>query len=925
MAKEYVVIDLETTGLDIMHESIIEIAAVKVRRGLIVDSFSSLVACDKTIRPEIEALTGISNEMLAGQPELSEVLPQLEEFVGEADIAAHNAEFDANFLHRYWADDRQWLDTITLAQIAWPCFPSYSLANLCAYLNIDNTAAHRALGDAMAEAELFIAIEKQLDALPLSARQDIAKLCEGDDSPTGRLLRHKCGQIGAAVPQPESRRPDKPPSRPVDEYFTIDPEQITQCLGPDSIYSDRIDGFEERPQQLKMALAVADAFNSNGRLLVEAGTGTGKSLAYLLPAVLFSQGSGAQVAVSTHTRNLQEQLLNKDIPMLSRLLDRPVKAAVLKGRSNYLCRRLYQYLLNNPQENLRYFLMRVAVWRASSKTGDGGELTLTSYDRWKWQRVCASRENCAPFCPFSRHGSCIVQRVRGEAAAADVIIVNHSLLIANAAIEKGFLPELPYLVIDEAQHLEGAAEDQLTSCVDIFTTLDLLSRLSRRERGRAAGALTTLRKHLPTVMAEALLETALRQLDNIENDCETVIREAEGFFDLLAGAFRQPEEKISYYPHRVRILPRHRDSGQWELILSQGRSFETELENLSQHCFRLLDLLNDGDDSSEKERVPGSEEVYSAANLSRELAGTVNACLQEDDNYVAWVEFPDAAKKPSVNIAPIELGELLDMCLYQEKRSLVLTSATLAAGRDFTYFKHRLGLDRLEQPPRELVMASPFHYRDQALFTVVNDLPDWSRCSEVTAIEAISGSLIRLLAASRGRALVLFTSHFQLKAVFDNIRQPLAEQGITVLAHGVSGAPSGLLARLKAEDNICILGANSFWEGVDVSGSALSVLVVVRLPFWPPNTPIAQSRMERLEAEGRSPFNDYSLPQALIRFKQGFGRLIRSDQDSGVFCVLDRRIVEKYYGSRFIRALPDMRRIVGSTDEIAAQISGYLE
>ncbi|MBR2783373.1 MAG: DEAD/DEAH box helicase [Firmicutes bacterium] len=923
MAKEYVVIDLETTGLDIMNESIIEIAAVKVKRGLIVDSFSTLVACDTPLRPEIELLTGITTEMLAGQPELDEVLPQLEEFVGEADIAAHNAEFDSTFLHRFWADGRQWLDTITLAQIAWPCFPSYSLANLCAYLDIDNEAAHRALGDAMATAQLLIAIEKQLDALPITARQDILKLCEGDDSPTAHLLRRKCGQPGEAAAG-EGKRPDKPAPREIDEDYRIDLDQISSCLGPDSSCAERIEGFEERPQQLKMSLAVAKAFNNGGRLLVEAGTGTGKSLAYLLPAALFSQGSGAQVAVSTHTRNLQEQLLNKDIPMLSRLLDRPVKAAVIKGRSNYLCRRLYQYLLNNPQENLRYFLMRVAVWRSLTRTGDGGELTLTSYDRWKWQRVCASRENCAPFCPFSRRGGCIVQRVRSEATAADIIIVNHSLLIANAAIEKGFLPDLPYLVIDEAQHLEGAAEDQLTSCVDIFSTLDLLGRLTRRERGRAAGALATLRRHLPTVMAEALLELAQKQLDSIENDCEAVIQTAEGFFDLLASGFRQPEERISYFPHKVRILPRHRESAEWQLILEQGESFGRELENLSQHCFRLLDLLNDGEDSQEQERLPGSEELYSAANLSRELAGTVAACLQDNENYVAWVEFPDATKKPSVNIAPIELGELLDLCLYQEKKSLVMTSATLAAGRDFSYFKHRVGLDRLETAPAELVMSSPFHYRDQALFTVVNDLPDWSRCSEVTAIEAISAALIRLLSASRGRAIVLFTSHFQLKSVFEHIKQPLAEQGVTVLAHGVSGAPSGLLARLKAEEKVCILGANSFWEGVDVSGSALSLLVVVRLPFWPPNTPIAQSRMERIEAEGRSPFNDYSLPQALIRFKQGFGRLIRSDQDSGVFCVLDRRIVEKYYGARFIRALPDMRRVVGSTEEIAEQISRCL-
>lgn len=924
MSNEYVVIDLETTGLDIMNESIIEIAAVKVRGGVIADSFSTLVACGKPLRPEIERLTGITTEMLAGQPELGEVLPMLDEFVGEADIAAHNAEFDANFLHRFWDDERQWLDTITLAQIAWPCFPSYSLANLGVYLDIENESAHRALGDAMATAKLLIAIEKQLDHLPLRARQDIAKLCQGDDSPTGRLLLRKCQQIGE-LPPVDNKRPEKQPAREVDEDFRIDPEDIRACLGPEGAARERIEGFEERPQQLKMSLAVAQAFNNDSRLLVEAGTGTGKSLAYLLPAALFSQGSGQQVAVSTHTRNLQEQLLHKDIPMLSRLLGRPVKAAAIKGRSNYLCRRLYQYLLNDPPDNLRYFLMRVAVWQATSATGDGGELTLTSFERWKWQRVSASRENCAPFCPYSRRNGCPVQKVRSEAAAADIIILNHSLLIANAAIEKGFLPDLPYLVVDEAQHLENAAEEQLTSCVDIFSTLDLLGRLTRRERGRAGGALPGLRKRLPDALPASLWELAEAQLDSIENDCETVIQAAESFFDLVAAGFRRPAEKVAYYPHKVRILPVHREGGNWALILQQGEIFRSELENLSQHCFRLLDLLNDGDDDPERERVPGSEELYSAANLGRDLAGTVAACLQEDENYVAWVEFPDANKKPSINIAPIDLGELLELCLYQQKKSLVMTSATLAAGRDFSYFKQRLGLDRLEQAPSELVMASPFHYRDQAQLLIVNDLPDWSRCGEVEASSAISAALIQLLSASRGRAIVLFTSHHQLKTVYETIKLPLKEQGVTVLAHGVSGAPSGLLARLKAEENVCILGANSFWEGVDVSGSALSLLVVVRLPFWPPNTPIAQARMERIEAQGRSSFNDYSLPQALIRFKQGFGRLIRSHQDSGVFCVLDRRILEKYYGSRFIRSLPEMRRTAGGTEEIAARIKAALE
>ena len=292
---------------------------------------------------------------------------------------------------------------------------------------------------------------------------------------------------------------------------------------------------------------------------------------------------------------------------------------------------------------------------------------------------------------------------------------------------------------------------------------------------------------------------------------------------------------------------------------------------------------------------------------------------------MAWVEYSDTQRKPSINIAPVEINELLHDLLYEKTEALIMTSATLGIGKDFSYFKERTGLDLLPIPPRELTLPSPFFYRDQALFAIVNDLPDWSRCSEIEAVAAISSALIRLLTASKGRAIVLFTSHTQLKNVYKEISGPLKKEGISVLAHGISGAPSMLLERLKTEDNCCILGAASFWEGVDVIGEALSLIVVVRLPFWPPNTPLAATRMERIEAEGKSPFWDYSLPMALIRFKQGFGRLIRSDKDSGVFCVLDKRILDALSQSSFIRSLPEMRRVSGSTDDIAGEIKKWLE
>lgn len=924
--REYVVVDLETTGLDPLRDEIIEIAAVRVRRGLIVERFSTLVACDQQLSPEIVALTGISQEMLAGQPQLEAVLPEFADFVAEAELIAHNAEFDAAFLHQHWPDQRPWLDSLTLAQIVYPTAPSFSLANLTARLGIDNDQAHRALSDALATAELFIRAEKELERLPVQAKADLLQLAEGDVNPLGELIRRKCSQVGAAAREPAAPRQPAPVARVVDEEYQLDLAELGRYLGEDSLYRQRLADFEDRPQQLKMSLAVGRALNQRGALLVEAGTGTGKSLAYLLPAALFSLGSGAQVAISTHTRNLQEQLLHKDIPMLSRLLDRELRAAVVKGRGNYLCRRLYAYLLSDPPANMRYFLMRVAVWRANGGI-DGGELNLSSYDKWKWQRLSAAKENCVPFCPHARRNSCLVQRVRAEAGRADIIILNHSLLVANAAVENGFLPPLPHLIIDEAQHLEGAAEDQLTAAVDIFEVLNLLSRLTRREKGKQVGALPALRKYAAKLSPEAMSQLAERVLDDLERDVGQVIEAAERLFDLVNACLRAEAAANAYYPARVRILERHRYSGDWNLAEQAGEECAAALNSLARNCFRLLDVVSGQEDEAEEERAkpPGSEELFGVGTLAREMAATVQTCVAgADDNYVSWAEFPDQSKRPSLRAAPIEIDRLLYENLYQPTQTLVMTSATLAAGRDFHYFRRRLGLDLLDQPPDELVLASPFFYRDQALFTIVNDLPDWSKCGEIVAAEAVGQALIPLLTASQGRAIVLFTSHHQLKAVFERIRTPLRAAGITLLAHGVSGEPSGLLERLKKEENCCILGANSFWEGVDVIGSALSLIVVVRLPFWPPNSPLAASRMERIEAEGRSSFYDYSLPQALVRFKQGFGRLIRSSQDSGVFCVLDRRIVEKGYGSRFIRALPDMRRVTGSSQEVAARIAAWL-
>ncbi|MEG1997289.1 MAG: exonuclease domain-containing protein, partial [Clostridiales bacterium] len=560
--NEFVIIDLETTGLDAEKDQIIDVAAVKVKRGLIVDQYTTLIDCDKPINDFISDLTGITDDMLVNQPHIEDIIDSLTDFIGDAVICAHNAQFDSAFLHKHWNDQREWLDTITLAQIVYPCAASYSLSWLTSMLDIVNSGAHRALADALATAELLIRLKNGLKLLPEKARRDLLTLAADNNAPIDELLRRECalpsGVAEPAVVQPRWNVSNSVEKKETDEFYRIKPEDIERYLAADGEYASRLAGFEERPQQLSMAKEVAEAFNHQSFLLAEAGTGTGKSLAYLLPAALFAAGSGKKVAISTHTKNLQEQLLNKDIPMLGKLINRPLTAAVLKGRSNYLCRRLYQYLLKQPPENLRYFLMRVAVWQAGSISGDGDELSLTGYEQWRWQRVCASKENCTVFCPYFKNGGCYVQKSRTVANNCDIYILNHSLLVANAAMENSFLPPFSHLVIDEAHHLEKAAEEQLASEVDFYALLNLLGRLKRREKGKETGVLMSLRHYTGGMFAGGLCQEVLnRQLDDLERVITNNLSAGEDFFGLLQQFFKGDAAKESYYPAMIRVVERH--------------------------------------------------------------------------------------------------------------------------------------------------------------------------------------------------------------------------------------------------------------------------------------------------------------------------------------------------------------------------------
>jgi len=929
------VIDTETTGLNEKRDKIIEIAAVEIENGELGRSFSTLVDPGCAIPAQITGLTGISGAMVRGQPQIGEAVAGLLAFAGGDVLVAHNAAFDRGFLRAAAKMPNQWLDTRDFARIVRPFASSFSLESLT------GENPHRALGDALSTAKLFLALCREFAGLDERIHEIIHAMAAGRTDALSALLAglsatasNKFGKAKkggkSAVYAPNAYPPVAARDvSAVKEDYLISEEEIRAYLGGGGQAERLLPGFEERPAQIEMASLVAESLNEESNLLLEAGTGTGKSLAYLLPAALCALFRGQAVTVSTHTITLQEQLINKDMPLLRRLLAREVCAVVSKGRANYLCLRCWRNVLREPQGGEIHFLMALAVWLAQTEDGDGGKTAFLSNEKEKWLSLCASRENCAaPDCGFYKT-ECFVYRNRKAAAEADILILNHSLLLADAASQKDFLPRTPYLVIDEAHHLEKVAEEQFSSRLDYYELFFSLMRLHKRDDGSRGPA--ALLDRLPREAAawlgsedgRALFGQKILETEKALNNC---YYNADVFFNALRADFIREALKEGFYPAKIRLTEKTKEQHFWPELTGQAAGLKDALTELEKNIFSLLESLETGEEEGGA-GPSGREELRNSAMNCRAAAQVLSACLeleQKLENHVVWVEFKDAEKKPALQMAPVELGELLRKSLYEQKKALILTSATLTANNSFRHFKKAVGLDLLPEPPKRAVLPSPFYYHEQALLAICDDLPNPATAGEIEFAGQAAALLTEMITALQGRSLVLFTSHYQLKAVWQEISAPLEEAGITVLAQGISGGRNNILQRFRREPRACILGANTFWEGIDVVGEKLSLVVVVKLPFSPPNTPTLAARAERIAERGGNSFEEYTLPQAIIAFKQGFGRLIRSGEDMGVFCVLDRRLFEKSYGKHFISSLPKMRVVKGNKETLIRNISSWL-
>jgi ATP-dependent DNA helicase DinG len=666
------------------------------------------------------------------------------------------------------------------------------------------------------------------------------------------------------VPLDEEHAPRRPAAPPAarsrtDEFDEIPPESASEehadtsspsmrdIFGPGGLLErSMIGGYEHRAGQLQMAEAIHDAFANHHHAIVEAGTGTGKTLAYLLPAIC----SGRRVVISTATKSLQEQLYQKDVPFLQKHFAPNLKVAVMKGRSNFLCLTKAHAMSDQPMlrgmEEVDAF-RQILQWAKLTETGDRTELTFLPDDSDLWSRIDARRDTCTgQKCP--QFNECFVTQMHRRAKDADLIIVNHHLFFADLALKQddfgSVLPEYSAVVFDEAHEMEDVASDYFGRQISNFRFEELARDADHAMRLTHLGTPSLLRR------------------------TQRIRERSRAFFD----TFPPRDGRFPFARNeREAFLEQNREA--YDGLMNAMKGLETEFASLTQKPEDLLRIAR------------------RSFEIRQELAFLFES---NEKNYVYWFERRN--KGVFLAATPIDVSQILRERLFEAFDTVILTSATLTVGNRFEYIRQRLGLDHT----KENALPHEFDYQSQALLYLPQKMPD---VRDAGFAAKAADEIVVLLEHSRGRAFCLFTSYAQMKDLFERVRNrvdfPLLLQG--------TAPRSVLLERFKNTRHAVLFATSSFWQGVDVPGEQLSCVIVDRLPFAVPSDPIVAARVRALQEEGRNPFSEFQVPQAVLALKQGFGRLIRTKTDRGVLALLDTRISRMPYGKIFLESLPRYR------------------
>jgi len=917
MHGEFIAFDLETTGLDAASDEIIEIGIARFRDGELVDQYQSLVNPPKPIPAEITQLTGIDQEDVEDQPRIQELLTDVANIVGDLPLVAHNAQFDVSFLGKHHPlDTNLVIDTVELASIMLPSAPRYNLGSLTRAMGIELERAHRAFDDALATGQLYWRLWEIICQLPTSLLTEIIGASSGvawDLREVFQAALAKGLKTGGATRARNPFVPERLTAPPLDMagHDPLNPSAIDQVFGEGGKLASCHSAYEKRDQQLQMAKDVTRALNQGEQLMIEAGTGTGKSIAYLVPAALWATSNGQRVTVSTRTINLQEQLLKQDIPLVRKIVGEELQASLMKGRGNYLCPRRLATLRRRKPANLDELrtLAKILVWLENSSSGDRGEISLRAGEWSVWARLSAQDEDCTAFrCASEMDGVCPYYKARKKAETAHILITNHALLIADARIDNRVLPDYFHLIVDEAHQLEDAITDGLSRRIDQQLVLMRLRDLGNIKSGTFGLFLAAARDYFP----QEELDRLTTFIANISEAVDEMKREIRTYFRALHDFSKG---KGSGGRYAKRLLDSQRDSGSFVNVQSAWRRLAEYLLVVTDSMEHLCKALP----RYERFQMPDFSDYSSEIRANWRFLAEIHEQLERftndpESNAVYAITAGDSPDRLQIHISPLHVGPMMEEYLNQRMESIVLTSATLTTQGNFEHISERL----YTEDYHKVALGSPFNYKASTLLYVPTDMPEPNQRYDYQRM--VERGIIELTAELQGRVMVLFTSYAQLRETSRAVTPRLALGDITVYDQSFGGSRDALLESFKKADKALLMGTRSFWEGVDIPGDDLSALVIARLPFAVPSDPVFSARSETYS----DPFQQYAVPDAILRFRQGFGRLIRSRSDRGVVAIFDSRVISKRYGGDFLESLPDCAVQYGPLENLPHVASAWI-
>ena len=915
----YCVIDLETTGLDSKSDAIIEVAAIRFDEGGVERTFQSFVDPSRKIPRFIQELTGISEEDVQSAPRIDDLNAQLEEFIGDSVLIGHNIGFDIGFLKEFglkW--EGAFFDTLDMSYILHPTQLDYSLSGLSLFLDLDISNAHRAMADCENTMSLFLNLLTRLRNIKLQTLVQINNLAaKGAWGALPVLQIILAEQLTSA----KANANEIPSVISEDKISEPNAEPHSESSDLDELFSDRgslaelLPGFEQRSEQLDMAIVVKNALQGESTAVIEAGTGVGKSMAYLIPAMQYSKTRKERVLVSTNTISLQDQLMEEDLPIAAKIVagmetssDTRISYSVLKGRRNYLCLKKFRNFASRDQLDKAetVLIAKIIVWLDTTQTGDQAELNLSrSQHRFLWSRLNAEG---ALMCGGD-NGKCFLKQAREQAGNSDVVVINHSLLMADLNSSGSVLPDFGALIIDEAHHLE----DQATQAFGFHLSHSLAGESLAHLRGR-----DSLFSQVERLIEPLKINSEDRKnLLNRGEEIGSYVRDLQnGFNSLFSHAtelMKNPNSTGKFLSPSEKYRVQDEDQGPaLEGMILIGDDIRFQISSINESLTNTSRTLEKYENNRNVSEILG--DIQHTQNSIIEINELLKHFLVErTDEYVYWVAADNNPDYATLSGAPIEVSERLNNELFEQDFSVVITSATLSTDGGFDHIKQRLGIN----PEHELLLGSPFPYEDLATVVIPSDIPD---PRDPFYEEKVAENIYNAAIAAGGRTMALFTSYSSLRSVFRLLKEKYSDEHLDILAQGMSGTPRQLIERIKRHPETVLLGTSSFWEGIDVRGDSLQVLIITRLPFEVPTDPVYSARSERYA----NPFIEYALPNAIIRFRQGFGRLVRSNQDRGTVFILDSRVVNSRYGHRFIKALPKMEIKRPESQEVEGVVSAWL-